>query len=110
MLGMKESYSESIASNAGLRSYAGIRESAGGTLIEVRAGRISSHEIAQNRGADAVAVSGRQHRLQRTLMLQENPARSKTPSMHGNTLNGNWESPRLSAQADRTGKSKDIIR
>jgi hypothetical protein len=107
---MKESYSEGIASHAGLGSYAGTRESDGGRLIEVRAGRVSSREIAQNRGADAVAVGGRQHRLQRTLKLQENPARSKTPSMYGNILSGNWEIPRSSAQADRTGKTKDIIR
>lgn len=108
--GMKESYSEGLASHAGPGSYAGIRESVGGTLIGVRAGRVLSREIAQNRGADAVAVSGRQHRMQRTPMLQENPARSKTPSMHGNTLKGNWESPRSSAKADRIEKSKDKSR
>ena len=107
---MKESYSEGMANHAGLGSYAGIRESAGGTLIEVRAGRVSSREIAKNRGADEVAESGRQNRLQRKPMLQENPARSKTPSMHGNILNGNWEIPRLSAQADRVGKPKGISR
>jgi len=107
---MKESYSESMASHAGLRSYEGIRKSVGGTLIEVRAGRVSSREIALNRGADAVAVSGRLYRLQRMPMLQKNPARSKTPSMHGNIGNRNWEIPRSSAKADRVGKSKDIIR
>jgi len=104
---MKESYSEGMVSHAGLRSYAGIRESAGGTLIEVRAGRVMSREIAKNRGADVVAESGRQHRLQRTPKLQENPARSKTPSMHGNIRIGNWEIPRSSAKADRVGKSED---
>jgi hypothetical protein len=110
MSGMKESYSEGMASHAGLRSYAGIRESEGGTLIEVRAGRVSSREIARNRGADVVATNGRQHQEQRTPMLQKNPARSKTPSMHGNIRNGNWEIPRSSAKADRVGKFKDIIR
>jgi hypothetical protein len=103
---MKESYSEGMASHAGLGSYAGIRKSAGGTLIEGRAGRVLSREIAQNRGADVVAESGRQYRLQREPMLQKNPARSKTPSMHGNTRNGNWEIPPLSAKADRIGKPK----
>ena len=107
---MRESYSEGMTSHTGLRSYAGIRESVGGTLIEVRAGRVLSREIAQNRGADAVAVSGRRNRVQRKPMLQENPARSKTPSMHGNILKGNWEIPRLSAKADRIGKSKDARR
>ena len=107
---MKESYSEGMANHAGLRSYAGTRESEGGTLIEVRAGRVLSREIAQNRGADVVAESGRQYRLQRKPKLQEIPARSKTPSMHGNILTGNWESPRSSAKADRIGKPKDIRR
>lgn len=108
---MKESYSEGVANHTGLRSYAGIRKGAGGTLIEVRAGRVLSREIsARNQGADGVIGHGRQHRLQRSLMLQENPARSKTPGMHGNTLVGNWEIPRLSAKADRVGKSKDIRR
>src|ERR1051325_4643721 len=105
---MKESYSEGMANHAGLRSYAGVRENAGGTLIEVRAGRVSSREIALNRGADAVAVSGRRNRLQRKPKLQKNPARSKTPSMYGNILTGNWEIPRSSAKADRIGKSEDI--
>ena len=107
---MKESYSEGMASHTGLGSYAGIRKSAGGTLIEVRAGRVLSREIAKNRGADVVATSGRRNRLQRKPMLQKNPARSKTPGMHGNILSGNWEIPRTSAKADRVGKSKDIHR
>jgi len=105
---MKESYSEGLANRTGLGSYAGIRKDVGGTLIEVRAGRVWSREMAQeNRGADAVLEVGRRDRLQRKLMLQENPARSKTPGMHGNIRKGNWEIPRLSATADRVGKSKD---
>ena len=107
---MKESYSEGVANRTGLGSYAGTRKRVGGTLIEVRAGRVLSREIAQNRGADAVATSGRPYRLQRMLKLQENPARSKTPSMHGNIRNGNWEIPSSSAKADRIGKSKDARR
>jgi hypothetical protein len=108
---MKESYSEGLANRAGLGSYAGIREDAGGTLIEVRAGWVLSREMAtQNQGADAVMRRGRQHRLQRMPMLQKNPARSKTPCMHGNILVGDWEIPRSSAQADRVGKSKDARR
>ena len=105
---MKESYSEGLANHTGLGSYAGIRKSAGGTLTEVRAGWVLSREMAtQNSGADAVMSRGRQHRLQRPPMLQKNPARSKTPSMHGNISLGDWEIPRLSAKADRNGKSKD---
>jgi hypothetical protein len=108
---MKESYSEGLANHAGLGSYAGIRKSAGGTLIEVRAGRVLSREmVAKNRGADDVIECGRQHRPQRMPMLEEDPARSETPGMHGNILDGNWEIPRLSAKADRIGKSKDARR
>jgi hypothetical protein len=108
---MKESYSESLASHTGLRSYAGARKGTGGTLIEVNAGRVFSREITtQNQGADDVIECGRQYRLQRKLMLQENPARSKTPCMHGNILKGNWEIPRPPAKAGRIGKSKDARR
>ena len=104
---MKESYSEGIANRTGLGSYAGIRKDVGGTLIEVRAGWVLSREMRKIQGADGVLKHGRQHRLQRSLRLQKNPARSKTPSMHGNILIGNWEIPRSSAKADRVGKSKD---
>jgi hypothetical protein len=105
---MKESYSEGVANHTGLRSYAGIREGEGGTLIEEHAGRVLSREMSQkNQGADGVLEHGRQHRLQRKLKMQQDPARSETPGMHGNILRGNWEIPRLSAKADRVGKSKD---
>jgi hypothetical protein len=108
---MKESYSEGLANRTGLGSYAGIRKGAGGTLIKERAGRVLSREIAQeNQGADDVLEYGRRHRLQRMPMLQKNPARSKTPGMHGNIRKGNWEIPGSSARADRVGKSKDIRR
>ena len=108
---MKESYSEGLANHTGLRSYAGARKGAGGTLIEVRAGRVLSREICEtNQGADDVKVIGRQHRGQRMLRLPEDPARSETPGMHGNILKGDWEIPRSSAQADGIGKSKDARR
>lgn len=105
---MKESDSEGLANHAGLGSYAGTRKGEGGTLIEEHAGRALSREIvATNRSADDVLEDGRPHRLQRMLMLQENSARSKTPGMHGNIRNGDWEIPPSSARADRVGKSKD---
>jgi hypothetical protein len=111
MSGMKESYSEGIANHTGLGSYAGIRKGVGGTLIEVRAGRVLSREIARkNQGADGVLEAGRQYDLQRKLRLQKDPARSETPGMQGNTVIGDWEIPGLPAQAGRIGKSKDIRR
>jgi hypothetical protein len=108
---MKESYSEGMANHAGLRSYAGSRKAEGGTLIEVRVGRVLSREISiKNWGADGVSKHGRRNRLQRMPMLQKNPTRSKTPSMHGNTLVGNWEIPLSPAKVGRVGKSEDARR
>ena len=105
---MKESYSEGIANHAGLGSYAVVREGEGGTLTEVRAGRVLSREISLDQGADAVIKCRRQHELQRNGEREGGPARSETPGMHGNTRYGDWEIPRSSAKAaDRVGKSKD---
>src|SRR5215470_10750353 len=47
---MKESYSEGVANHAGLGSYAVVRKGGGGTLIEVRAGRVLSREISLKPG------------------------------------------------------------
>ena len=106
---MRESYSEDLANHTGLGSYADIRKGIGGTLIEVRAGWVLSREITTlQQGADAVmAVRKATSTAARRLCCKENPARSETPSMHGNILKGNWEIPRSSAKADRVGKSKD---
>jgi len=65
------------------------------------------------RGADAVAVGGRQHRERRYGEAQQDPARSETPSMHGSTLHGNREihrSPAIEGAAGRIGKSEDARR
>ena len=111
MSGMKESYSEGMANHAGLGSYAGSRKSAGGTLIEVRAGRVSSREICKRIGVPTMsAKSEGEIECSESLMLQKNPARSKTPSTHGNVMDGKWEIPRSSAKADRVGKSEDAHR
>src|SRR5678816_3076872 len=47
---MKESYSEGVANHAGLGSYAIVRKGGGGTLIEVRTGRVLSREISLKSG------------------------------------------------------------
>ncbi len=65
------------------------------------------------RGADAVAVGGRQHRERRYGEALRDPARSETPSMHGSTLHGNREIPRspvAEGVAGRIGKSEDVRR
>lgn len=107
---MKESYSEGIANHTGLRSYAVGRKDEGGTLIEVRTGRVWSREIQKQQGADVIYAHGRQYEPQRQGELREGPARSKTPNMYGNTRHGDWEIPPSSVKTDRVGKSKDIHR
>src|SRR5437773_2430419 len=108
MSGMKESYSEGLASHTGLRSYAGARKDAGGTLIEVHAGWVFSREMgAKFRVPTTFFGTEGNIDCSEPLMLQKNPARSKTPRMHGNIVNGDWEIPRSSVKADRVGKSKD---
>lgn len=60
-------------------------------------------------GADVLGIDGWQHRVHRSRKVCSDPARSKTPCMCGNTLYGNREIPRLSAEertADRAGKPK----
>ena len=48
-----------------------------------------------NRGADAVPLRGRQHRVRRHRETCPDPARSQTPGTHGNTLHGTREVPPL---------------
>ena len=108
---MKESYSEGVANHTGLGSYAVIRKGGGGTLIEVRTGRVLSREIITDQGADDVFGYGRQHEPQRDGKQRGGPARSETPGMYGNTKHGDWEIPLLSEVImDRIGKSKDTTR
>jgi len=108
---MKESYSEGMANHTDLGSYAGIRKGEGGTLIEVRAGEVSSREMSQRIGVPTAFLSTEGNiDCNERPMLQKNPARSKTLGMHGNIRNGNWEIPQSSAKADRIGKSKDARR
>jgi len=111
---MQESYGEGVASHTGPESCANDREVVGEALTGVRAGRISSREsFGQLRGADAVETGGRPHRARRYRETRADPARSETPSTHGNTSHGNREIPRPPAAegaAGRTGKSKDAIR
>jgi hypothetical protein len=72
-----------------------------------------SRERELLRGADAVGVGGRQHRVRRYGEAQTSPARSETPSTYRNTLRGNREIPRLSRKLvglGRIGKSEDVRR
>ena len=117
---MKVSNVESVASYNGLESCGASRKDGVEALTEERAGWVLSREIMTLlrkqqalQGADALEISGRQHRVHRHRKAHLAPARSKTPSMHGTILRGNREIPRLSAEersADRVGKSKNARR
>ena len=92
---------EGVAIHADLESCAGVRKDGGEALTGESAGRVSSREMSAPwresrvlRGADAVESSGRPGRVCRQRETHLDPARSKTPSMHGSTLRGNREIPR----------------
>ena len=111
---MQESYGEGVATHTGPESCGGVREDTGEALTGGGTGRALSREIHEPlRGADAVEVSGRPHRLRRHRKAEPDPARSETPGMRPITLHGNREIPRSSVAegaADRIGKSKDTRR
>ena len=117
---MKVSNVESVASYNGLESCGAARKDGVEALTEERAGWVLSRENMTLlrkqqalQGADALEISGRQHRVHRHRKVHLAPARSKTPSMQGTILRGNREIPRLSAgerTADRVGKSRDVRR
>jgi len=117
---VKVSHVESVGSYNGLESCGATRKDDVEALTEERAGWVLSREIMTLlrkqqalQGADALEISGRQHRVYRYRKVHQDPARSETPSMHGTTLRGSREIPRLSAEertADRVGKSKDARR
>ena len=117
---MKVSNVESVASYNGLESCGASRKDGVEALTEERAGWVLSRENMTLlrkqqalQGADALEISGRQHRAYRNRKVRQDSARSETPSMQGTTLRGNREIPRLSAgerTADRVGKSKDVRR
>ncbi|HKU26361.1 MAG TPA: hypothetical protein VJQ54_12880 [Candidatus Sulfotelmatobacter sp.] len=117
---MKVSCVEGLANYNGPESCGDAREGEAEALTGERTGRVLSREIYDLlrkqqllRDADAVEDGGRQHRVHRHRKVYQDPARSETPCMYGNTLCGNREIPRLSAEertADRIGKSKDVRR
>ena len=117
---MKVSYVEDIASHNGLESCGATRKDGVEALTEERAGWVLSrenmtllHKQQALQGADALEISGRQHRMRRQRKGRLDPARSETSSMRGTILRGNREIPRLSVEertADRIGKSKDVRR
>ena len=91
---MKEPYGEGVAIHTGPESCVVVREGGSEALTGVRAGRVSSRENQELRAADAFGSVGRQHRPRRDRETRTGPARSKTPSTHGNISHGSREIPR----------------
>ncbi len=92
---MEELYVEGLASHDGPESCAGVREGAGEALTGVRAGGAIEPRNVGVRGADAVSLSGRQHRRQRQRELAADPARSQNLCMRGTSRRENREIPWL---------------
>ena len=110
---MKESYGEGLATHTGPESCGATRKRDVEALTGARTGWVFSRERQLLRGADAVGESGRPHPERRHRKALWNPARSKTPRMHGNTLRENRESLSPSdadGVSERIGKSKDSRR
>jgi len=110
---MKESYVEGLAAHSGPESCVVAREGRGEASTGVRAGRVLSRERNSLRDADAVEEGGRPHPAYRYREIRRDPARSKTPSMYGNTSREKREipcSPVADGAAGRVGKSKDTRR
>ena len=110
---MKESYVEGLAAHSGPESCVAVRKGRGEALTGVRAGRVLSRESNFLWGADAVRRSGRPHLSHRYREMRRSPARSETPSMHGNTSRENREipcPPVANGAAGRVGKSEDAPR
>jgi hypothetical protein len=117
---MKVSYEQGLATHFGPESCASAQEDGSEALTGVRAGRVLSREIHEPMGshgpllgADAVEEGGRPYPSHRYREVRGDLARSETPGMYGNTLRGNREILRSSADegsADRIGKSKDTRR
>lgn len=73
---MRVSYGEGLASRAGPESCVAVREVSDEALTGDRAGRVLSRERGFVRDADALPLSGRQHRIRRNREAGSSPARS----------------------------------
>lgn len=110
---MKETHAEGLASHSVHESCAGSRKGAREALTVAHAGWVLSLENFRKWSADAVFLSGRQHRIHRYREMNESFTWSQTPHMYGNSLLRNWEVPRSTAAdraAVRIGNPEGAIR
>ena len=94
---MEESCVEGLATHGDPESCAGTREGDGEALTGARAGWAIEPRNQRVRGADAVEMSGRQHRWRRYREPSGDPARSENLCMHGTSMRENREVPRSPA-------------
>ena len=89
---MKESYGEGVATHTGLESCAGARKGMGEALTEACAGRVLSCESFGQFGVptQSIRVEGNIGHIVNARYVPD-PAQSKTPCMHRNSLFRNWE-------------------
>lgn len=90
---MKELYIEDLANHNDPESCVCYRKVADEALTGAHIGRVLSREIRCNQGADDVVLCGRQYGRVRYGKCMPDPARSKTPSMCGNSMCENREIP-----------------
>src|ERR1039458_7278850 len=77
--GMKEPDTEGVAPHGGPESCVGVREGDGEALTGERAGRAIEPRNQGDRGADAVASCGRQHRWRRYARAASGPRAVEEP-------------------------------
>ena len=93
---MKESDTEGVAHHGGLGPCVGVREGVGEALDRGTCRQGYGAAKSAFRGADAVRMSGRQHRRRRcTRESSADPARSENLCMQGVFMHENREIPRL---------------
>jgi RNA-directed DNA polymerase len=109
---MKESYVKGLAIHNGPESCGGARKGETEALTGERAGWVLSREMEIVRDADPVGKRGRPQPTRRKGKAWRYPARSETPSMHGNNLRENREilRPPTKRGVGRIEKSKDVRR
>jgi hypothetical protein len=91
--GMRTPYIEGVATHSGPESCVGDPRGRSEALTGVRAGWVIEPRNRIVRGADALIVSGRQHRRGRYRESSLDPARSKSLCMHGVPMRENREVP-----------------
>jgi RNA-directed DNA polymerase len=91
--GRKEPDIEGVAIHGGPESCVGVREGVGEALTGVRVGWAIEPRNNGSRGADALEMSGRQHRWRRYRESSAGPARSKNLCMRGISMRENREIP-----------------